>query len=69
VCYLIENKGDKHMTSNEFEAWLEQVTHCSPSRMLYRFDGWRLCRICGEKLQDGEVDVCDGCFDSEQLRM
>lgn len=55
------------MTNNEFEAWLEKVTECSSPRMLYRFNLWE-CRICGENLQDGEVDVCDGCFDSEQLR-
>ena len=54
------------MTNNEFEAWLEKVTYCSPPRILYRFN---VCRICGDNLQDGEIDICDGCFDSEQVRM
>ena len=26
------------------------------------------CRYCGAELKIGEVDICDGCFDSEQLR-
>ena len=55
------------MTNNEFEAWLEKVTYCSPPRILYRLNA--RCRICGDNLQDGEIDICDGCFDSEQVRM
>ena len=59
-------QGDNIMT-NEFEAWLEKVTYCSPPRILYRLNA--RCRICGDNLQDGEIDICDGCFDSEQVRM
>lgn len=58
-------QGDKHMTSNEFEAWLEKVTYCSP-RMVYKIG---CCRYCGAELTIGEVDICDGCFDSEQVRI
>lgn len=46
------------MTNNYFEAWVEAME-----------DGEvRPCRVCGVLLEEWEVDVCDGCFDSEQLR-
>ena len=47
------------MTNNYFEAWVEAMEE----------DVERFCRTCGCQLEEWEVDVCDGCFDSEQLRM
>ena len=59
MCYLIENKGDNTMTNNEFEAWVDAMEE----------DVERFCRVCGFDHEEWEVDICDGCFDSEQVRM
>lgn len=53
------------MTNNEFEATDEESKSCFTEYL----NSSRFCRYCGAKLMEGEVDVCDGCFDSEQLRM
>lgn len=47
------------MTEDKFEAWVEAMEDGKTA----------FCRYCGAELTIGEVDVCDGCFDSEQLRM
>ena len=47
------------MTSNEFEAWVDAL---EDGKIGY-------CRYCGAELQIGEIDICDGCFDSEQIIM
>lgn len=50
------------MTKNEFEAFAEGFIDI--------FEGTQsFCRYCGAELTVGEIDICDGCFDSEQLRM
>ena len=46
------------MTTNEFDAWVDEMEGRIGS-----------CRYCGAVLTLGEVDICDACFDSEQLRM
>lgn len=45
------------MTETEYEAWL------------YSLETENFCRYCGAELKLGEVDICDSCYDSEQLRM
>lgn len=47
------------MTNNEFEAWVEATEDTQTA----------YCRYCGAELTAGEIDICDACFDSEQLRM
>jgi hypothetical protein len=46
------------MTKNEFEAWVEAMESSVIGH----------CRYCGSELHIGEVDICDECFEAEQLR-
>lgn len=48
------------MKPQDFDRWVEVLEAATELNF---------CRYCGIELEIGEVDVCDGCFDSEQLRM
>lgn len=47
------------MTDDEFGVWVSDMEKY----------GLYFCRYCGVELSDMEVDICDSCYDSEQLRM